>query len=114
MFSSWQPEGKETNILVTPEEAFMIKKQSMLNIHYIPCDKLKSRFSTAFGRNTTQDLSQREFSTLLSKSKLLKDDFPMTDERWTRFYSKFVVIEGTGQNARYSLVPTLVALIFLA
>ena len=38
----------------------------------------------------------------------------MTDERWTRFYSKFVVIEGTGQNARYSLVPTLVALIFLA
>lgn len=44
----------------------------------------------------------------------MKDDFPMTDERWTRFYSKFVVIEGTGQNARYSLVPTLVALIFLS
>ena len=38
----------------------------------------------------------------------------MTDERWTRFYSKFIVIEGTGRTARYSLVPTLVALIFLA
>jgi len=53
MFETWQGKGKETNILVTPEEAFMIKKQSMLNIHYIPCDKLKTRFSTAFGRNTT-------------------------------------------------------------
>ena len=114
MFETWKPEHKETNILVTPEEAFMIKKQSMLNIHYIPCDKLKVRFSSAFERNTTQDLSQKEFSTLLTKSKLLKDDFPMTDERWTRFYSKFIVVEGSGRTARYSLVPTLVALIFLA
>ena len=114
MFESWQPEGKTTNILVTPEEAFMIKKQSMLNIHYIPCEKLKTKFCTAFERNATQDLSQGEFSHLLAKSKLLKDDFPMTDERWTRFYSKFIVIEGSSENARYSLVPTLVALIFLA
>ena len=44
----------------------------------------------------------------------MKDDFPMTDERWTRFYSKFVVVEGSGRQSKYSLVPTLVALIFLS
>ena len=44
MYDSWSPIDRETNILVTPEEAFMIKKQSILNIHYIPCEKLKNRF----------------------------------------------------------------------
>ena len=86
----------------------------MLNLHYIPCEKLKQRFTGPFERNSTQDLTQKEFSALLTKSKLLKDDYPMTDERWTRFYSKFVVVEGSGRHSKYSLVPTLVALIFLS
>ena len=86
----------------------------MLNLHYIPCEKLKQRFTGPYEWNSTQDLTQKEFSSILSKSKLLKDDFPMTDERWTRFYSKFVVVEGSGRQSKYSLVPTLVALIFLS
>ena len=38
LYESWKPQKpRETNVLVTPEEAFMIKKQTMLNLHYIPC-----------------------------------------------------------------------------
>ena len=46
---------------------------------------------------------------------------PRTDERWKRFYSKFIVVDQNEDdeerrtfNERFSPVPTLVALIFLA
>ena len=48
----------------------------------------------------------------------------MTDERWTEFYSKFIVIDETKNrvsksdmevgDAKYTLIPTIIALIFLA
>ena len=47
----------------------------------------------------------------------------MKDERWSEFYSKFIVIDETKQHvsksemdfdAKYTLIPTIIALIFLA
>ena len=71
----------------------MIKRQQTLNIHFIPSEKLRCRFERAMARNSNQDLTQKEFSRLLASQKLLKDDYPMTDERWIQFYSKFVVVD---------------------
>ena len=66
-----------------------------------------------------QDISQTDFRAILANSKLLRADLPRTDERWTRFYSKFLVVE-EAENAqgrsrrRYALIPTLIALITLS
>lgn len=74
-------------------------------------------------RNSNKDLTKKEFSNLLASQKLLKDDYPRTDERWADFYSKFIVIDETKKkvaksemdlDAKYALIPTIIALIFLA
>ena len=50
--------------------------------------------------------------------KLLKADFPQTDERWQRFYSKFMVMDPMdarrSNRKRYSKIETQIGLIFLA
>ena len=65
-----------------------------------------------------EDINQTEFSSVLAACKLLKADFPTKDERWCRFYSKFIVMDLAEQNGpqhkRYSLLPTQIALFFLA
>jgi hypothetical protein len=67
------------------------------------------------------EISQTEFCAILARLKLLKADLPRTDERWKRFYQKFIVVDSNEDdntnktyNERYSPVPTLVALIFLS
>lgn len=85
---------------------------------------MKWRFERAMVRNSNQDLTVKEFSRLLVSQKLLRDDYPMTDDRWVQFYSKFIVIDENTQepgstaresaDAKYSLIPTLIALIFLS
>ena len=96
----------------------MIKKQQSLNIHLIPCEKIKQRFQLVCHDSINQDIDQREFSAILAASKLLKADFPTTDERWQRFYKKFIVMDKADPSRpwrkRYSLVPTKIGLIFLA
>lgn len=49
----------------------------------------------------------------LAKLKLLNDDYPQTDERWVRFYSKFVVTDDRQEEPRFSLLHALIALYFL-
>ena len=99
------------------EEAYMIKKQQSLNVHCIPCDKIAERFRMVRGADQ-EDINQTEFSSVLAACKLLKADFPTKDERWCRFYSKFIVMDLAEQNGpqhkRYSLLPTQIALFFLA
>ena len=127
LWDTWQHESslqKQTSVLVSPEEAYMIRKQQTLNIHYIPCEKLKMRFEQTMARNSNQDLSHQEFCKLLVSQKLLRDDYPMEDERWANFYSKFIVVDenkavGFVANefdvgAKYALIPTIIAIIFLA
>jgi len=50
--------------------------------------------------------------------KLLKADFPKTDERWQRFYSKFMVMDSVDSDRasrkRYSKIETQIGLIFLS
>ena len=106
-------------VLCTAEEAFMIKKQESLNLHFIPCSKLKQRFEDVCEYDFDQEISQTDFCAMLANCKLLKADFPRTDLRWQRFYSKFIVIDendvgsqsGRGQ---YSMTIALVALICLS
>ena len=97
-------------VSVTPEEAYMIKKQQSLNIHLIPCQKLKSRFQFVGSDSTNQTIDQTEFCAILASCKLLKADFPDKDERWERFYSKFIVMDQEDPSRpwrkRYSLIPT--------
>ena len=38
---SWQADTAANSVRVTIEEAYMIKKQQALNIHFIPCEKIK-------------------------------------------------------------------------
>ena len=80
-------------IQVTVEEAYMIKKQQSLNIHFIPCEKIKHKFELGCSSSASQDIDQTAFCAILAASKLLKADFPSKDERWTRFYSKFIVMD---------------------
>ena len=62
------------------------------------------------------EISQVDFCAILANCKLLKADFPRNDERWQRFYSKFIVIDENKveRRGKYLLTPTLIALIMLA
>ena len=110
MTDTWQHESSLERVRVTPEEAYMIKKQQSLNIHFIPCQKLKVRFQTVCSNSINQSISQSEFCAILAASKLLRSDFPDIDNRWKEFYSKFIVMDQTDPaqpwRKRYSLVPT--------
>lgn len=59
------------------------------------------------------DITQQEFCASLAKLKLLNDDYPQDDERWIRFYAKFVVTDGKSDEPRFSLLHALIALYFL-
>ena len=65
-----------------------------------------------------QDIEMHEFTAILAASKLLKADFPTKDTRWTNFYEKFIVMDQVDPSRpwkkSYSLVPTQIALMFLA
>ena len=55
MVESMKPsQGKM--IQVTVEEAYMIKKQQALNIHFIPCEKIKQRFELGSSNSASQDI----------------------------------------------------------
>ena len=118
MTDTWQHETKKA--MVTPEEAYMLKKQQGLQIHFIPCAKLRSRFDQVTISNVHQDITHTEFCAILASLKLLKADLPRTDERWINFYKKFVIVDANeGEedriyNERYSTVPTLIALTYLS
>lgn len=71
----------------------MVKRQQELNIHLIPCQKIRDRFQMVTKSHLDQNLTQVEFCAVLANCKLLKADYPRTDQRWKRFYSKFVVTE---------------------
>ena len=64
------------------------------------------------------DISETEFCALLSSLKLLKQDVPQLDARWTQFYRRFFVHDKTAVKKReqfkYVVVPTLLAMISLA
>ena len=94
----------------------MLEKQDTLNLHHVPCTKLKQIFEDVCGGDTLDcEISQVDFCAILANCKLLKADFPRTDERWQRFYQKFVVVDATNgrSRAKYQLTPTLIALIML-
>ena len=94
----------------------MLEKQDTLNLHHVPCTKLKQIFEDVCGGDTLDcEISQVDFCAILANCKLLKADFPRTDERWQRFYQKFVVVDATNgrSRAKYHLTPTLIALIML-
>mmetsp|Transcript_5395 Transcript_5395/g.6662 ORF Transcript_5395/g.6662 Transcript_5395/m.6662 type:complete len:155 (+) Transcript_5395:17-481(+) len=106
-------------IMVTSNEQYMVKKQETLNLHLIPCAKLKQRFEQLCDSNFDQELSQTEFCAMLVNCKLLKADFPRQDDRWLKFYSKLTVIDDeevgvASTKGRYELVPALIALIALS
>jgi hypothetical protein len=116
MADTWQHETKRS--MVTPEEAYMLKKQQGLQIHFIPCAKLKNKFEQVVLSNVNRDITNTEFCTILASLKLLKADLPRTDERWINFYKKFIVVDSNEGdehvfNERFSEVPTLIALLYL-
>ena len=41
MMDTWQHSSRANKVMVTHEEAYMVKKQVQLQIHFIPCTKLK-------------------------------------------------------------------------
>ena len=92
----------------------MVKKQISLNLHYVSCNKIRERFEPMIMVSARGDMNQQEFCTYLAKLKLLKDDFPHTDERWINFYSKFRVTDDGKDSKRFSLIPALIALYFLS
>lgn len=96
----------------------MIKKQQSLNIHFIPCAKIMHWFNKVTSNRDAKVINTKEFYTILRAINLLKADCSMTDERWQRFYSKFMVVEqaqGDGLIVkRYLKRETQVALFFLA
>ena len=97
----------------------MVKKQETLNLHLIPCAKLKQRFEQLCESNFDMELTQTEFCAMLVNCKLLKADFPRQDDRWLKFYSKMTVIDETqvgvaSTRGRYELVPAMIALIALS
>lgn len=114
IFGTYKHDDKNSKLNVTIEEAYIAKKQLSLNIHFVSCGKIKQRFEPLIMATTRGDLSQQEFCTQLAKLKLLKDDYPQTDERWVRFYSKFVVFEEKAAEPRFSLLHALIALFYLS
>ena len=85
--------------------------------------KLKQKIEACLEDEIDVDVSEAEFCAILADSKLLRADFPTTDARWKRFYSRFIVMDyssssGLGENGvavqRYCMVPVLIALIFLS
>ena len=80
----------------------MLKKQESLNLHLISCTKLKQRFEQLCDGDLDKVISQTDLCAILVNCKLLRADFPRTDERWQNFYSKFVVVDDSeiGRSAQ--------------
>ena len=116
ILDTWSHETRQAKVMVSPEEAYMIKKQTALQIHFIPCNKIKNLFMQGVITHIDTDISPLDFCLKLTRLKLLKADLPRTDERWKRFYSKLVVVEEDENEVkeRFGLVSTLIALIFLS
>ena len=86
--------------------------------------KLKQRFEDVCDGEFDQNLTQTDFCAILANCKLLQADFPRTDERWVRFYSKFIVVDEQGgdeesfplatKRGSYQLIPALISLITLS
>ena len=98
MVDTWPNQGVQSTpdglVMLNAEEAYMVKKQESLNLHLIPCAKLKQRIESCL-ENTDTDISQAEFCAILAECKLLKADFPRTDTRWMKFYARFLVRDNT-------------------
>ena len=44
MMDTWTHTSRQKNVMVSAEEAYMMKKQQALQINFIPCQKLKNTF----------------------------------------------------------------------
>ena len=98
---------------------YLLKKQEMLNLYLVPAAKLKQKIESCLEEEIDVDVTQLEFCAILAECKLLRADFPSTDNRWQKFYSYFRVKDYSSQDRekpieRYCMVPALIALIFLS
>ena len=122
LVDTWPNQGIATSqnnrVMMGRNEAYIIKKQESLNLHLIPCTKLKQRFEQLCEGDFEKSISQTELCAILVNCKLLRADFPRNDPRWQNFYAKFIVVDESevGQNAQryYALTPSLIALIALS
>ena len=53
---TWQHPNVNDRVLLSAEEAYMMKKQKTLNIHFITCDKIKQRFQIVETTSINQDI----------------------------------------------------------
>lgn len=102
--------------LLNSDEAKMMKRQELLNLHLVQATKLKQKIEACFEDDIDVDVTQAEFCAILADCKLLRADFPTTDARWKKFYSRFIVKDcSSGEEIqRFCMVPVLIALIFLS
>ena len=79
---TWKHEPLPGRVRVSLEEAYMIKKQQSLNLHFIPCAKIMHWFNKVTANRDAKVINTKEFYTILRAINLLKADCSMTDERW--------------------------------
>ena len=44
LWHTWKHEDKQAKLCVTVEEAYMVKKQLSLNLHFVSCEKMRAKF----------------------------------------------------------------------
>ena len=79
---TWQHKPLPGRNPVSLEEAYIIKKQQSLNIHFTPCAKINDWFNKVLAGREAKVISTKEILMILRALNLLKADFSETDERW--------------------------------
>ena len=82
------PRGPRRFANLSPEEAYMIKRQQDLRLYVYSCQE----FEKAFKSNLHfQNLREDDFVDTLQNLKLLRPDAPKSSLHWTQFYQRMKI-----------------------
>lgn len=82
------PKGPRRIAELTPEEAYMLKKQQDLKLFVYSCKDIEQTFLTYIHFHA---ISEKEYVGALVALKLLKPDLPTETLAWLDFYSRLRV-----------------------
>ena len=97
---------------ISPEEAYMLKKQQDLKLFVLTCEDLEKAFEPYlhFG-----SINEKEFIEVLIRLHLIREDNPDDTLVWNNFYSKFKIdatIKGV-LKPHFEIKAIMIALYFL-
>lgn len=94
---------------LSPEEAYMLKKQHDLRVFVLSCEDVKQAFLVNLHFGT---ITEDEFVETLVSLKLLRTDKPKRSLQWLKVYSKLKISADDGGEV-FDLCSIMISLYFL-